>query len=549
MNLKVAHKLMLMVLLIAVGCVGLVTIFERHCISACFATYVTRGELTEVHNLAQLLEQEYAKEGSWNFVEEDRDAMWWLILRSEAMRHHEMEQGPAKLPHFPGIGGPHPNGWVGFDPTPPLLPLEELVKNNGPIPKPKDNRHPDEQLPDASPGPWGVPGPSQPDRIPGRRVSLPFPLPQHRMQLLSRLALLDQSGRLVWGNPTAATSNGIIELRHNGRSIGTLRLKANEQLSRDMESDFLSQQTTGQLVLYALAGIVLAVVAAALLSRHLDEALRTLLEGTRKLVSGNLQSRIKLERSDELGQLASDLNTLAQTLEQQDRAHKQWVTDTSHELRTPIAVLRAQVEALQDGVREPNQRTFELLHSQIMTLSKFVDDLYDLAKFDMGELKYDLVPVDIMPLLEELSGAFSERFGSKSIKLDMSSLSHDQHCIVNADVVRLRQLFSNLLENSLRYTDSGGTARVSMKVEQGTVILSFDDTPPGIPADLLPRVFERFFRVDSSRSRALGGAGIGLSICLAIVSAHGGHIQAGTSQLGGLQMCVTLPLIKGTGVA
>jgi two-component system, OmpR family, sensor histidine kinase BaeS len=241
--------------------------------------------------------------------------------------------------------------------------------------------------------------------------------------------------------------------------------------------------------------------------------------------------------------LVAAFNNLAESLAERDHGHRQWVADTSHELRTPIAVLRAQIEAFQDGVQEVTPRNLQVLHGEIMALSKLVDDLHWLAKSDVGQIKPSSVPVDINQSLRDVLEAFDERREKKEIKLE-NLLPSDETLIVNIDPTRIRQVFTNLTENSLRYTNKGGTLRVSRVIEGPNLKIYFDDTEPGVPDELLPRIFDRFFRVESSRSRTFGGSGLGLAICLHNMQMLGGTIHANHSPLGGLQVVLTLPLVE-----
>lgn len=237
-----------------------------------------------------------------------------------------------------------------------------------------------------------------------------------------------------------------------------------------------------------------------------------------------------------------ELDKVVAGVEKQDLAYRQWMTDTSHELRTPIAIIRAQIEALQDGVREPNAKTLNVLHKEILALTRLVDDLHDLAKHDLSKLTLSLATIDLSDVLQDVVAAFEERLTEKKISLEYNA--SDKRWMVRADAVRLKQLFSNLLENSYRYTHRGGVIRIEGTTENGSLFLNIEDSPPGVPSDALDKIFERFYRLESSRSRDYGGAGLGLPICQAIVNAHGGSIRALKSALGGVRMAIQLPLLR-----
>lgn len=310
-----------------------------------------------------------------------------------------------------------------------------------------------------------------------------------------------------------------------------------------LRQDFDNKQTL-ELLLVAIAISAATFGSSYFLAKDLTEGVRTISEGTRKLADGDVSTRIEHLRSDEFGQLGNELNSLAASLNNQDQNHKQWMADTSHELRTPIAILRAQVEAFQDGVQEVTPKTLQVLHAEIMGLSKLVDDLHWLARFDVGNLKHSFIPIDVASTLQDVADIFDERFAEKGLTIDKSAISNES-CTVYADNNRMRQVFINLLENSLRYTDQGGKLKLSMDKSPTAVVLRFDDSPPGIPEELLPKIFDRFFRVEASRSRELGGSGLGLAICKTIIEAHSGSITASKSELGGIRIEVILPTARG----
>jgi two-component system sensor histidine kinase BaeS len=179
------------------------------------------------------------------------------------------------------------------------------------------------------------------------------------------------------------------------------------------------------------------------------------------------------------------------------------------------------------------------LRGEAAAHGKLVDDLNLLSLAAVGALAYRKETLELEPLLAQAVESYRERFAQRGVSLEAARLDAAR---VFGDRDRLAQMFRNLLENSARYTDAGGRARVSARVADGWVAVEFDDSPPGVPAEALPYLFERFFRVDGSRSRANGGTGLGLAISRSIAAAHGGEIAAAPSPLGGLRVSVRLPL-------
>jgi two-component system sensor histidine kinase BaeS len=217
------------------------------------------------------------------------------------------------------------------------------------------------------------------------------------------------------------------------------------------------------------------------------------------------------------------------------------LADISHELRTPLSLLRAELEALQDGVRPMGPAVVSSLQADVERLSRLVEDLYQLSMTDLGALSYHKRPVDPIALLRDDIESVAGEFARQGLSLELKSVPQADVTLF-ADPDRLSQLFRNLMQNSLRYTDRGGRLEMVAGREAGWLTLDFDDSAPSVPAEALPQLFERFYRVEGSRNRALGGAGLGLAICRNIVEAHGGRIEAGMSPLGGLRIHVELPL-------
>jgi two-component system sensor histidine kinase BaeS len=285
--------------------------------------------------------------------------------------------------------------------------------------------------------------------------------------------------------------------------------------------------------------ILLAGVLAIWLTRRLLAPVKRIANATHALAAGDYAGRLEVTSSDEIGRLAEDFNQLARTLERNEQMRRAFMADVSHELRTPLAVLRGELEAIEDGVRTLTPESLRSLQAEVGTLSKLVSDLYDLSLCDVGALTYRKIDVDVGDILQSALCAFRDRFAEHRIAVDAQI--PEPGPMLMADEGRLRQLFSNILENTLRYTHPGGRLSIQCRHEPRHLQIDFCDSEPGVPEDVLPRLFERFFRTESSRNRATGGAGLGLAICKNIVEAHGGTIVARPSPLGGVCISISLP--------
>ncbi|VVE40831.1 signal transduction histidine-protein kinase BaeS [Pandoraea capi] len=293
------------------------------------------------------------------------------------------------------------------------------------------------------------------------------------------------------------------------------------------------------LMYLTILGIALLGAIALRVAQRLLVPVTPLLEATHRMAMGDYSVRAPTAGADELARLAVDLNRLADTLARNDQVRRNLLADISHELRTPLSILRGEIEAMEDGVRPLTQDALASLRVEISQLSKLIDDLYELSLSDVGALTYEFAPVDMTERVATSVAAFRDWFEAKGIGLNVHL--PDDTLFVDGDLHRLTQLIGNLFENSLRYTDGGGAVRVYLSSTQAQLRLEIEDSAPGVPDDALPRLFERLFRVEASRSRRSGGAGLGLALCKHIVEAHGGQIVARHSPLGGLALSITLP--------
>lgn len=323
----------------------------------------------------------------------------------------------------------------------------------------------------------------------------------------------------------------------NGKVVGWVIGSPSERLTRSADINFDRQQNRTSWMIVGLT-MLLAAAVTWLLSRGLLAPVKRLVEGTHHLAAGNFTSRVQASSRDELGRLAQDFNRLANTLEKNEKMRRAFMADISHELRTPLAILRGELEAIQDGVRKLTPESIVSLQGEVATLTKLVDDVHQLSLSDEGALAYRKSQTDLVPLLELVSGNFRHRFEQHPLNL---TLTLPDQAPQFGDPDRLMQLFTNLMENSLRYTDPGGNLHITLQQRANANVLHFDDSAPGISDEQRTQIFERFFRAEGSRNRASGGSGLGLAICHNIVEAHDGTIVAEHSDAGGVRITVHLP--------
>ncbi|WP_458526112.1 ATP-binding protein [Onishia taeanensis] len=337
-----------------------------------------------------------------------------------------------------------------------------------------------------------------------------------------------QPARLEW-----------IPIRHEGRQVGTLGYVPPDQLMEQMDKIFLEQQQRNLGII--VASLVLAsLLLAGGLSWWLGRRTRSMALATRRLTEGDYGARLAERGRDELSRLSQDFNVLAETLEANRESRQRWVSDIAHELRTPLAVLRGEIEAMQDGIRPLDQDNLTSLSQEVSQLERLVGDLRLLAQSDAGALEVSLAPLD---LAESLKSRLTDARGwiaEHDIHLD-SELPAS--VMIRGDAQRLHQLWNNLIDNTLAYTTAPGQLRVTLKRKGQMARLTWEDSAPGVPEAELKRLTQRLYRVEGSRNRKSGGSGLGLSIAAALVSAHGGTLAASPSPLGGLCWTLDFPLM------
>ena len=368
-------------------------------------------------------------------------------------------------------------------------------------------------------------------------------VPPHLINYLSqRFCLLDASGQQLAGPQLGEEPRQSLSLSSaDGQLIGTLSYIPTRRLTDHRHLHFLKDQ---QRAFIAVMGFIVVISATVsfLLARRLLRPVRQMAAATQRLRRGQFSLRLPNFGRDELGQLAGDFNALAVTLEHNEQDRRQWVADISHELRTPVGILRAEIEALLDGIRPVDERALNSLHGETLRLGRLIDDLHQLSMSDLGALSYRKQDLNLVDLLTDVVESYHHAFNEHGLILDIERAENTGSWIVFGDDGRLRQLFANVLDNALNYTEPGGRALVQLQRDEDGrhVIVTIDDTAPGVAPSDLPRLFDRLFRVEHSRNRRTGGAGLGLAICRNIVEAHDGMISARLSKLGGVQIRIVI---------
>lgn len=478
MNLSLTHKLFLAILIAAGLAVISAVLIMQWSVHRGFIRYVDSLEKTAVFRLAAKLEQQYSEDPGWHAVR--RDPALLTRLAATSMPEH----------------GPHPG-----------------------------EEHPGEPHP-------GHPGEGAPP------VPKPLPPPgRHRLE--ERVFLMDANRSVIAGQAGDIAGSALTPLKVHGRMVGYLGVMPRTGLSDPPQQRFLREQKIAFSMVAAVV-VLLSAGLSLLMAVRMVQPLRVLARATHHLAAGKYATRVPVAANDELGRLGRDFNELALALEKNELARRRWIADISHELRTPLAILRGEIEALQDGIRQPTTEAIHSIHADILRLSRLVDDLYQLSLSDAGALTYRKEEHDLVEVLAETLDSYRQEFAAKGISL-RDERSGDGEATVFGDRERLQQLFSNLLDNALKYTDHGGKLQIITDWSGNSIVVDFQDSAPGVPDGDLEKLFERLYRVDSSRNRSTGGAGLGLAICRNIAEAHAGSLTARPSPLGGVWIRLELP--------
>lgn len=292
----------------------------------------------------------------------------------------------------------------------------------------------------------------------------------------------------------------------------------------------------------ALLAIGIALLLTLFLSRRISAPIKALTAASERLGRGDLSQRVKINDRSEIGELARTFNSMASDLQRAERLQRNMVADVAHELRTPLSNIRGYLEAMRDGLVKPDADTIRSLEEEAALLSRLVNDLQELSLAEAGELKLHCEIQDIVGVIKQAVVAKQTQAVAKGLRL--SADLTEKLSLVNIDSQRMGQVLRNLLENAIAHTSDGASVAVTAAQHNNHLKVSVTDTGEGIPAEDLPYIFERFYRVDKSRSRATGGSGLGLTIARRLVEAHGGTIEV-QSELGkGSRFTITLPVAE-----
>jgi len=485
--MRIHNKLFLVLFSFSFLLVTALVLLIQWSINKGIVDYVNSKEIEALKPLVTQLENEYKKQNSWQTMQGDHKKLGDLLLLS--LQEYGLDPLQRRPPR---------HAQSRLEERPPHLDDERM-----PAPKRPEDRRP---LHDAG------------------------------------FALLDVNKDLIAGHLTENIDYNETVIKVNDIQVGWLISPKHKSITDGYELDFLEQQKS-YLWLIALIAMLLVGLITLPLAHHLAEPIKKIMLGMHKLTQGDYQQKVTLDRKDELGDLSRDFNQLAITLFENENARKRWLANISHELRTPVAILRGELEAMLDGVRQLNKNNIESANDEVKHLQHLIDDLHQLTSADIGGMHYHKQTIDISAWLNAEVDKYAGYLSASHTALVVDIKATDVYVL--ADVTRLCQLFENLINNCIKYAEAS-VLNLSLSVEVSNaskrVRISIEDDGIGVPEQHLANLFEYLYRVESSRNRKTGGAGLGLSICEHIVLAHQGSIKAESSSLGGLAIIIELPV-------
>ena len=337
----------------------------------------------------------------------------------------------------------------------------------------------------------------------------------------------------------------IVTIVSNGRPVGSFLVVPSEapEVVPEPAASQLASTLNGTLLWTGLIAGVSGILIVSLVSRRVLTPVRALSQAAKRLGQGDFSQRVAPYGRDEIGELGQTFNSMAEGLERAEEQRKGLMADVAHELRTPISNIQGYLEAVKDGLLQPDPTTIDTIHHQVLHLGHLVEDLRLLALMDAGALSLDREPGSLEDLLSRSLEAVRPRAQGRGISLSLKIPYNFP--LVMMDRIRISQVVANLLDNAMFHTPEGGQVTVEAEAVEGThASVAVIDTGEGIPPEEIESVFERFHRVDPSRARATGGAGLGLTIAKQLVEAHGGTIRVESTPSDGSRFVFELPLAK-----
>ncbi len=382
--------------------------------------------------------------------------------------------------------------------------------------------------------------------VPPPASGVPQAAPPDGSASLVRFMLIDQEGRVVIPGkslaPGQVVSGAAMEdadpIVVGGETVGYAIAEERWPDRSGLEEAYLDR--VNQLLLVAMGGaVVVALILSVLFARSLSRPLREIAAAIQSISRGNLEQQVPVRSRDEIGQVAAAFNQMSAHLARANFLRRQMTADIAHELRTPLSVIVGYLASLSEGLLAPNPERFKIMHDEAHHLQRLVEDLRILSLADAGELPLNLQWVAPGELVNLAASAFSHQAEQRHITVSVQI--EPGMPLLHADPDRILQVLGNILSNALRHTPEGGRVALAARLNEGHIQLSIRDSGPGIAPEHLAHIFERFYRVESSRYQAQNESGLGLAIARSIVEAHRGQISAASTVGEGTTISLAFP--------
>jgi signal transduction histidine kinase len=365
-----------------------------------------------------------------------------------------------------------------------------------------------------------------------------------RFHPLGTVEMLESLSTDSAGNPGEvirfeAAPDGDVLIYQGQKQVGNFYMDPMNELELLPAQINFMETVNWTLLVAAILAAGVAVALTVILSRRVLHPVAALTQAARRMESGDLSQRVQVHSGGEIGELAQAFNAMAEALNRNEKLRRNMVTDIAHELRTPLTNIRGYLEALHDGMLRPEPETIDLIYDESLLLNRLIQDLQELAMAEAGQLHLEEQPLQIDDVIDQAATMHQPAAAQKDVQLQANLPQHLP--AVYADQRRVAQILRNLVRNAIQHTPAGGSVCLTADVHPDTVEVHVRDTGRGIDSDHLPYLFERFYRADPSRSRATGGAGLGLAITRQLVEAHGGSIHAESTPGEGATFSFTLP--------
>jgi signal transduction histidine kinase len=361
--------------------------------------------------------------------------------------------------------------------------------------------------------------------------------------------LTDENGVIVYSPvesdigmivANSALINAIAIVDESDNIVGYLiPAGGNPELPKNLETQLLSRIQQATMIAALISGVI-AIILALILAQVILKPVKVLTRAAESMAQGNLDQRVTIKGKDEVAVLGKTFNQMATSIQAVESQRRSMTSDIAHELRTPLAVQQANLEALQDGVYPLTVATLTPVVEQNRLLTRLVDDLRTLALADSGELSLNRRTINLPELCSQVVLRFEAAMAHTGIQVRQVAEAGIPQ--VMADPERIEQILHNLLQNAQRYTPSNAIVDVKLFIEDNMAVVQVSDHGPGIPETELEKIFERFHRIEKSRDRIKGGTGLGLAIARKLAEAHGGSLSATNDPEGGAVFSLRLPL-------